>query len=189
VLALVLLVGPAYAGGGLASDLGRIDFLRTLPLSGARIVLGQTLAPALLLAGIWIALLPAAAFLVPLPLGGFERCLLALALAIAGPPLLLLGVVVQASVEALLPGWTAGIRAFEMGRTMLKQVVHLIAFPMVSIPAALTAAAVIAGGQGLVGWAAAPLAGTAMALVTAVEVALALGIVGRLLDAIDPSDL
>lgn len=191
VLLMLLMVGPVFSGGGgLASNLTRLDFLRTLPLSGARVVLGEALAPALVLTGLWVIVVPAAAFLFPAAIGGFERSCLAIALATAGPPLLLLGVLLQSSVVVLLPGWTTGgPGAFAMGRAMLQQFIQFVGFPILALPAALTAWVLVTGGHRLVGWVAVPFAGVATAAVVAFEIALAVGVLGRLFEAIDPSDL
>jgi hypothetical protein len=190
LLFLVLFLGPAFTGGGLATELGRLDFLRTLPLPGARIVLGQALAPALLLVCVWIALVPPAAFLFPGGLGLLERTCLALALAMVGPPLLLLGVLLQASLVVALPGWmAAGLGPLAIGRTMLASVVQFIGLPLLSLPAAIAGAVLVAVGHRLAGWPAIPVAGAATAALLIGEIALAVGIIGRAFESLDPSEL
>jgi hypothetical protein len=190
LLFIVALMGPAFTGGGVSGDLARLDFLRALPLSGARIVLGQALAPALLLSAVWIVLVPVASFLVPVELGGFERGCLTLGLVIVGPPMLLLGILLQASVVLLIPGWTTpGPGPLAFGRMMLPSVVQFIGFPVLALPAALAAALLIAVSRPFVGWAAVTAASLVAALVMVLEIALALLVVGRLFEKLDPSDL
>lgn len=187
-LFVVLLVGPTVTGGGVAGDLGRLDFLRALPLPGSRIVLGQALAPAILLAVFWTALVPAAAFLLPLRLGGLERACLALALAEVGPPLLLFAVLLQAAPVVAWPGWTAGSGPLAMGRMLLGSLAQLIALPLLSLPAAMAGTVLVGVGHRLVGWPAVPVAAAVTAALLVGEVAIAAGMVGRAFDAVDPSD-
>jgi hypothetical protein len=55
---LTLLYGPLITRFDLRRDLGNVDILRTYPLPGWRIVLGELLAPMVILTGIiWLALL------------------------------------------------------------------------------------------------------------------------------------
>jgi ABC-2 type transport system permease protein len=190
VLLILAMMGPAFTGGGVTGDLTRLDFLRALPLSGGRIVLGQALAPAMLLSAVWVILVPVASFLLPLQLAGFERGCVGLALIIVGPPMLLLGVLLQAAVVLLVPGWTiAGPGPLAFGRMMLASVVQFIGFPILALPAGLVAALGIAVGRPIVGWSAVPASGVLVALALALEIALALLIVGRLFEKLDPSDL
>ncbi len=190
LLFVVALMGPAFTGGGVSGDLSRLDFLRALPLSGARIVLGQALAPALLLSAVWVVLVPAASFLLPVELERFERGCLTLGLVIVGPPMLLLGVLLQASVVMLVPGWTTvGPGPLAFGRMMLASVVQFIGFPVLALPAALAAALLVAVARPLVGWTAVPAASLVAALVMVLEIALALLVVGRLFEKLDPSDI
>jgi hypothetical protein len=193
VLAAILLLVVAmipFRGGGLAGDIGRLDFLRALPLSGARIVLGQALSPALLLAAVWLVLVPPASFLFPADLDALERSCLGLTLAVVGPPALLLGVLLQASVVVVVPGWAAtGAGPLAVGQSMLSSVVHLVGLPILLVPAALTMIVLVAVGRPLIGWVAVPAAGAATAAVLAAEIALALLVAGRAFERLDPSDL
>jgi hypothetical protein len=187
---LLILAGPAFTGGGLSGDLNRLDFLRALPLSGARIVLGQALAPAFLLSAFWVVLVPVASFLLPVELGGFERGCVGLGLIIVGPPMLLLGILLQAAVVLLVPGWTtAGPGPLAFGRMMLASVLQFIGFPILALPAGLIAALGIAVARPIVGWSAIPASGLLATLVMVLEIALALLVVGRLFEKLDPSDL
>lgn len=190
LLFLTVGVGPTLTGGGLAADLRRLDFLRTLPLPGSRIVVGQALAPAFLLATAWTALVLPASLLFPAPLGGLERTCIALTLAAVGPPLLLLAVLLQAALVVVLPGWTmGGPGPLTIGRTLVASFVHFIGLPLLSLPAAVPGAVLALVGHRLLGWPAVPIAGAAAASLLVGEVALAAGILGRVFDALDPSDL
>lgn len=188
-LFVTLFMGPTFTGGGVAGDLSRLDFLRTLPLPGSRIVLGQALAPSFLLAVFWTALVPAAAFLLPLRLGGLERACLALALAEVGPPLLLFAVLLQAALVVAWPGWTAGSGPLAMGRMLLGSLVQFIALPLLSLPTAVAGAILVGVGHRLVGWPAVPVAGAATAALLVGEVAIAAGMVGRVFESIEASEL
>jgi hypothetical protein len=189
-LGFVLILGPAMVGGGLAADLGRLDLLRTLPLPGYRIVLGQALAPAAALSAAWLCLVPAVAVLLPAPLGGLERAFLGLALAMAGPPTLLLGVLLQAALTAVMPGWAGQEPGpLAIGRMLMQQFVQLVGFPILAIPPALVAAVFIALGYRLAGWGVVPVAALAGASMVAAEIALGLGLIGKAFEAIDPADL
>jgi hypothetical protein len=189
-LFLVLLLGPTMTGGGVSGDLSRLDVLRALPVSGARIVLGQALAPALILSVLWGVLVPAASFLLPLGLGGFERACTAVGMLVVGPPILLLEVLLQAAVVLALPGWTtAGPGPMAMGQRMLAMVVQFVGFPLVALPAGLVAALSITVALPIVGWSAIPASALLAALVLIGEIALALLVIGRLFEKLDPSDL
>lgn len=190
LLVLVALMGPLFTGGGVSGDLNRLDFVRALPLSGARIVLGQALAPAFLLSALWVVLVPVAAVLLPVELGWLERGCAGLSLIIVGPPMLLLGVLLQAALVLVVPGWaTAGAGLLGLGRMMLAYLVQIIGFPILALPAGLLAATGVAVARPIIGWSALPAFGLLAALVLVLEIALALLVLGRLFEKLDPGDL
>ena len=189
VLALVALTGPVSTRStGLAADLSRLDTLRALPLSGARVILGEALGPTFLLAGAWTVAVPAAALLGPFGLGGIDRGWLGLALLVAGPPLLLLGVALQALFTAVLPGWVA-LGSRNIGAQLLPMLVHVVGLPLAALPAAATATVVAWLGGPHLGWSIAPVAAVAGADVLAAMIALVVALAGRAFEHIDPSDV
>lgn len=191
LLGYLLLLGPAIVRGRVATDLLRyLDVLRALPLSGARVVFGTSLAPTLVLSGLWLLLVPVAALLIPVGLGGWERSAIGLSLAAIGPPAILLGVLLQAFTVVLLPSWSGTEPGpLVIGRGMLASVVHLIGFPLLVIPAAVVGVLLGGGGFWLIGWRAILPAAAATSVVLGLEVTLALRVAGRFFDRLDPSDL
>lgn len=191
LLGYILLLGPALVRSRVASDLLRyLELLRALPLSSARVVFGTTLAPALVLSGLWLLLVPVASLLIPVGLGGLERSVIGISLAAVGPPAILLGVLLQAFTVVLLPSWSRSEQGpLVVGRGMLASVVHLVGFPLLLIPAGVVAAMLGVGGFWLIGWRAILPAAAATSVVLGLEVAVALGVVGWFFDRLDPSDL
>ncbi|MGH7947375.1 MAG: hypothetical protein ACREF9_20575, partial [Opitutaceae bacterium] len=112
-----LIVGPQFARQDIRSDLAHADILKTYPLPGWQIVLGELLTPIVILTGIlWLTLLtamltfhPASAGMVWLtpPL----RLACGLALATIAPPLVALQLLVPNAAALVFPGW------FRMSRT------------------------------------------------------------------------
>lgn len=191
LLGYILLLGPVMVRSRVATDLLRyLDFLRALPLSGARVVFGTALAPTIVLCGLWLLLVPVASLLIPVGVGGWERSAIGLSLAAVGPPAILLGVLLQAFTVVLLPSWS-GIEQgpLVIGRAMLASAVQVVGFPLLLIPASVVAAVLGAGGFWLIGWRAIVPAAAATSVVLGLEGALALGLVGRLFERLDPSDL
>jgi hypothetical protein len=191
LLGYLLLLGPAMVRGRVAADLLRyLDFLRALPLSGARVVFGTALAPTLVLSGLWLLLVPVASLLIPVGLGGWERSAIGLSLAAMGPPAILLGVLLQAFTVVLFPSWAGSEQGpLAIGRGTLASAVHLIGYPVLLIPAGIVAAVLGAGGFLLIGWRAILPAAAATSVVLGLEVVLALGVVGRFFERLDSSDL
>jgi hypothetical protein len=189
-MACLALYGPVVIRQGLATALRDLDFLRTLPLSGTRIVLGHAMAPAVVLSALWLLLVPVVSLLLPVPLDGSRRTALALALLVVGPPSLLLGVLLQAFTVVLLPSWSTNEPGpLAIGRNLLASVVQFIGFPLLLLPAAIVAAVLGTGGYWLMGWPAIPLAAAATAAVVGLEAALAVVLVGRILERLEPGDL
>lgn len=109
LLFLTLLVGPMMARQDLRADLPNSDILKTYPLHGWQIVLGELLAPLSILSGLtWMCLL--AGFLL-LPADTYTsltptmRGVLALGLAVLAPPLLAIQLLVPNAAAVVFPAW------------------------------------------------------------------------------------
>lgn len=106
-----LIVGPQFARQDLRTDLPNTDILKTYPLAGWQIVLGQLLAPAAILTGIlWLAILVVALAFQPLQpgvgwLSPTVRLVAAIAAAVNVPALVALQLVVPNAATLLFPGW------------------------------------------------------------------------------------
>ncbi|MEY2879570.1 MAG: hypothetical protein RLZZ15_1950 [Verrucomicrobiota bacterium] len=124
----VLVLGPQFARQDIRSDLANADLLKTYPLPGWRIVLGELLAPTAILTGVvWLALLTAAVTLFPgaKSFAGLKpwmadflsscfsagaRPLFALAVALVVPPLVALQLFVPNAAALVFPAWFQATR-------------------------------------------------------------------------------
>jgi hypothetical protein len=186
-LFLLATQGPTMGGGGLQGELGRLDLLKALPLSGGRVVLGHALAPALALSALWLPLALVTGLLLP-DVGLFDRACVAAGLAVAGPPYLLLAVLLQAGLVAWLPGWfTPGGAGARRGTGFLGMLVATLATPIAALPAAGVAFLAWLLLRPPAGWGALPVVGLAFAGVAAVECAVAVILAGHLFERIDPA--
>ena len=123
VAGYTLFVGPQLARQDIRSDLTNADLLKTYPLPGWQIVLGEMLAPTAILTGIlWLTLLAAAVAFVPGPrafrtfspevrdfidtcLAPSSRVLFTLCLAVLVPPTVALQLFVPNAAALLFPAW------------------------------------------------------------------------------------
>ncbi|MDB6127138.1 MAG: putative transporter, permease protein [Verrucomicrobia bacterium] len=180
--AYLFFVGPQFARQDLRSDLTNADILKTYPLRGWQVVLGQMLTPIAILTGLlWLVLLVLAlAFhphrmpwlTTPLRLAG------ALALLPNIPVIVALELFVPNAAALLFPAWVQTMRnRTERGIEMLGQRIIFLAGQMLVVvvalvPAALAAAAMFFATQWLVGpEAAVIIAGLGVWIVLTAEVA------------------
>lgn len=109
--AYLLTLGPQFARQDLRSDLVHADILKTYPLPGWRIVLGELLAPVAILTGLlWLALLTTALTFQPARetatwLTPQFRIVCALWLALLAPVLTTLQLLVPNAAALLFPAW------------------------------------------------------------------------------------
>lgn len=109
--AYTLIVGPQFARQDIRSDLEHADVLKTYPLTGWQIVLGELLTPAVILTSIlWLALLTLALTFHPLAprlswLTPELRIAAGLGVATIVPPLVMLQLLVPNAAALLFPGW------------------------------------------------------------------------------------
>lgn len=196
VTVFLVLAGPVMVRDDLRSDLLFVDVLKTYPMTGRSVVLGEIMAPAALLAALeWLLLLAAALLLTSagaLRLGVGERIAYGAAAALLLPCLSALGVIAQNALVLAMPGWIQlgkhqgrGIEA--MGQRLITMAGTLLILVFAALPAGLLFLAVFLAGYGFIGTAAAPVAALPAALVLLGESALAVAGLGRLFDRFDAS--
>jgi ABC-2 type transport system permease protein len=162
LLAATVLFGPMAARQDLRADLPNSDILKTYPLLGWQIVLGELLTPLSILCGlVWMCLL--AGFLL---LTGDQYIWLAptlrggavLGLAVLAPPLVAIQLLVPNAAAVLFPAWAQsagdrrerGIEA--MGQRIIFIAGQLLVTAIAVVPAAISAALVFFLTQWLVGF-------------------------------------
>jgi len=169
-----LLLGPQLARQDLRGDLANADLLKTYPIAGWRLALGELLAPTLLLSLVlWFTI--AAAVSAFDPAGRFEavtpgvRAVIAACLALAAPLVCLIQLIVPNTIMVLFPGWyqtarsrTAGVEMF--GQRIIFGLAQFLFALVVLLPVAGWAAVVAVCSYPLVGVAGAAVTGTGMAL-------------------------
>ena len=194
-----LLLGPQMLRHDFRSDLRNADLLKLYPLAGWRIVLGELLAPAVILTVIqWIALLVAAAIIHRIPGNGpvipvLTRVSIALAAAMLLPMLNLISLLIPNAAVLLFPSWfqsgqdaTQGIEA--TGQRLIFMLGQTLVFMISLLPAAIAFAVVFFLGRLAVHWVfTVPFAGLAAALMLALEVGVGVLLLGKLFDKFDLS--
>jgi uncharacterized membrane protein YfbV (UPF0208 family) len=169
-----LLIGPQYARQDLRSDLSHADILKTYPLPGWRIVLGELLAPVAILGAIlWLELLVAGLtlgeshlpWLSPEQWGPGLICI-----ALVAPFVFALQLLIPNAGALLFPAWiqspqnrTAGIDA--VGQRLIFTFGQLLATVIALVPAFASAAILIFATQWLVGMSAAIAVATPVVLI------------------------
>ena len=194
-----LLIGPQVLRHDFRSDLRHADLLKLYPLAGWRIVLGELLAPAVILTVLqWIALLIAAAIIHRIPGGGpvipgLTRLSISLAAGILLPMLNLIALLIPNAAVLLFPSWfqtghdaAQGIEA--TGQRLIFMLGQTLVFMLSLLPAAIAFAAVFFLGRLVVDWVfTVPFAGLAAALILALEVGVGVLLLGKLFDKFDLS--
>ncbi len=194
-----LIVGPQFARQDLRGDLANSDILKTYPLPGWRIVLGQLLTPVAILTGIlWLSLLaavltltagtPAAPWLTP----GLSLAA-TIGLALIMPPLAAVQLLVPNAAALYFPGWfhtsrTRGGGPEVIGQRMIFFFAQLVTMAAALAPAALLGLAFLALAQ----WLAGPIVGVMVAtnavlIVLVAEVAGGVWLLGRRFEQLDLS--
>jgi ABC-2 type transport system permease protein len=138
-----LLLGPQFARQDLRNDLANVDLLKTYPLRGWQVMLGELLTPLSILTGIlWLALLAAA-----LSLGSVKthsdwltpvvRATAAGCLAGVLPLVCLLQLMVPNAATLLFPSWAQTTRTRERGIDVMGQRLIFVAGQLLVIVLAL----------------------------------------------------
>jgi len=194
-----LFFGPQLLRQDLRQDLALADILKTYPMAGWQVALGELLAPAVILTAVqWFLLLIAAGLSAPIQRLGLERTAIlgiGFGAAVIAPMLNLIQLQIPNAAVLLFPAWfqaakdsPRGIEA--TGQRLVFMLGQLLAFALALVPAAavftvvfLVAKMLLMLGLGL----SIPLASIAAAVVLAVEAALGLLLLGRLFDRFDLS--
>lgn len=191
-----LLLGPQLLRLDFRHDLPRADVLKTFPLPGWQIALGEILAPVLLLAAFqWLLLLVGAVLVIDLP-GGHKALSLAIAAgaAVLLPVLDLVLLLIPNAAVLLFPSWIQtgrdaprGIEA--TGQRLIFALGQMLALAVALVPAAAAFAGVFFLLKFAVGLAVALLpAALAAAVVLGAEAALGVVLLGKLFDRFDVTE-
>lgn len=196
-LGMTLLLGPMLARQDLRADLRNVELLKTYPLRGWQIVLGELLTPLLILSGVtWVCLVMGSVLLPQDKLPWLNPSLRGAAtfgLAILAPPFVAIQLLVPNAAAVIFPAWTqaAGNRAERgievMGQRIIFVAGQLLITAIAIIPAALSAALVFLIAQWLIGMtAAAGLAALAVFALLSVEAGLGVLWLGSRFENFDP---
>jgi hypothetical protein len=193
-----ILLGPQIARQDLRSDLPSIDLLKTYPMEGWRLALGELLAPMLILSVVlWFTIVAAAAAVDP---GGEiewltsgVRLTVVACMAFAAPLLCLIQLIVPNTIMVLFPGWyqssrsrSAGVEMF--GQRLIFGVVQMFFALLVFVPAAGTAALVFFSSKWILGISPAVVLSTlAVVPMLGGEAAVGLWFLGDRFERFDPS--
>jgi ABC-2 type transport system permease protein len=146
----VLIIGPHFARQDIRTDLPNTDILKTYPLAGWQIVLGQIFAPTAILTGvIWLALLTLLlSFYSPRPVFNWftpgVRVAGGLAFAAITPVLVMLQLLVPNAAALVFPGWFQASRGRGGGPEVVGQRMIFFMAQVLTMIAALAPAAVMA---------------------------------------------
>ncbi|MGD0261437.1 MAG: putative ABC exporter domain-containing protein [Verrucomicrobiota bacterium] len=192
-----LLAGPQLLRQDFRQDLPLADLLKTYPLRGWQLALGELLAPAAILTGIqWLLLMMALGLVPKMPGAGLGWPFwlgLGFGATLIMPMLNLILFQVPNAAALAFPAWfqavKGGAQGIEaMGQRLLFILGQLFVFLVALIPAAALGAGVFFLGKMLLGTALAiPFASIAAAIVLAVEAALGIMLLGWLFDRFDVS--
>jgi hypothetical protein len=198
IAAYTLVLGPQIARQDLRNDLPNADLLKTFPMEGWRLAMGELLAPtAILTAIIWVAILAAAAVFDPgnkFPwLTPAVRMTVVLCLGLAAPLLCMIQLIVPNTVMILMPAWYQSSRTrgggIEMfGQRLMFGMVQLLFALLVGAPAAGAAAIVYIASYWILGISTGVVLATiAVVLILASEAAVGLWFLGDRFEKFDLS--
>jgi hypothetical protein len=193
-----LMIGPHMLRQDFRNDLAVADVLKSFPMRGWQVVLGELLAPAAILTGLqWLLIVLAAGFFTRISQGENVplrwRVLVGLGAAMIFPVVNLILLVIPNASVLVFPGWfqtgrdgPQGIEA--TGQRLIFFFGQVVVFLAALIPAGLAFAAVCYPlwhfGQHVV---AIPAASLVAALVLGMEAALAVFLLGRIFERFDLS--
>jgi hypothetical protein len=197
LMSWTLLVGPQILRQDFRQDLPLADLLKTYPLRGWQLALGELLAPVAILTGVqWLLLMVVLGLVPQMPAVGVGwpfRLGLGFGAALILPLLNLILFQVPNAAALAFPAWfqatKGGAQGIEaMGQRILFMFGQLLVFLLALIPPAALGAGVFFLGKILLGTALAiPLASVAAAIVLAGEAALGIMLLGWLFDRFDVS--
>ena len=196
ILAYSALLGPQFLRADLRTSLAQADIIKTFPMRGWQIVLGEILASTILLAGFqWCLLLIGIGTVICLP-GHHESLILLLAgtLSFVLPMLDFLLLLVPNASVLLFPSWVtpgkAGSQGIEAaGQRIILALVQFFAFLLALIPAGLVFCAVyfllrIVSGP----FVPIPFGALAATIIFALEAALGVFLLGKVFEKLDLSE-
>jgi hypothetical protein len=198
LLAMSLFSGPQLLRNDLRQDLPVADVLKMFPMPGWQIVLGEVLAPAVMLAGVqWLLIVCGAIFCPdqfdqhPIPLA--MRLSVALALAVVLPFIDLMALLIPNASVLFFPAWFQlgkdTPRGFEtMGQQLILMFGQVLALLLGLVPAGIAFTLLLLGGS-YIGW---PLLGLvlgafAAAAILAVEAGFGIRLLGGVFERFDVS--
>ena len=192
------LVGPYMVRNDLRMDLPRLPLLRTWPMTGRELLVGELLAPWVVLSIVVWFLLALGVALSPAWSGGpgdpLGRAAVIAAGAILAPVLIAGQLIIQNAAVVLFPGWvaTGGTRA--RGVEAMGQNILMFAATLLSLAVGVLPALAVAGGLGwlfylLIGWPGVLPAAVVFAGILLGEAVLALAWLGRVLERTEPSQV
>jgi hypothetical protein len=191
-----LLLGPQLLRLDFRHDLPLADILKTFPLRGWQIALGEILAPVFVLAVFqWVLLLIGAGLIFCLP-GEHAALLLAIAFgaAVVLPLLDVLMLMIPNAAVLLFPSWIQtgkdSLRGIEAtGQRLVFALGQLLVLAVALLPAVGAFCGVLFLLKLALGYAAAvPFAALAAAIILAMEAGLGVMLLGRLFERFDVSD-
>jgi hypothetical protein len=192
-----LLIGPQFLRQDFRQDLPLADILKSYPLRGWQLALGELLGPAAVLTSVqWFLLILVVGLLSQMAVARLGwACWLGLGFGVALilPMLNLITLQIPNATTLLFPAWfqtaKGGGQGVEvMGQRLIFMVGQLLAFIVALIPAAALFTGVFFLVKWLLGLAIAiPLASTAAALVLGVEAAAGVALLGWLFERFDVS--
>ncbi len=197
--AYTLIVGPQFARQDIRSDLGHADIIKTYPLAGWQVILGELLTPTAILTGVlWLAILTGSLAVHPLAieaewLTGTLQIVIALGLAALIPLLVALQLLVPNAAALLFPGWfqttrTRGGGPEVMGQRMIFFFAQVVTMVLALLPAVALGALLLVTLHVFIGPIIAIIAATlAMAVVLAAEVGGGIWLLGRRFEHLDLS--
>ena len=195
---MALVLGPQLIRQDLRADLRNADMLKTYPLRGWQVVLGEMLMPLVVLSVVlWLCILAVVVALPAREIAGMTpslRVAAGIGVALLAPPVCALQLLVQNGVAVIFPAWaeSAGNRIERgldvMGQRIIFLVGQIVVAAVALIPGAIVGAIVYFLGAWLVG----PFAGAAFAVVgvlfiLCVELAVGIRLIGAQFERFDLS--
>jgi len=197
LVGLSFVVGPQLVRQDFRRDLPMADVLKTYPLRGWQVALGELLAPVVILTGVqWLGLILCACLPAPFGEHGISfltRCAFALGLAVIAPGLNFVTLMIPNAAVLLFPGWfqtgkdaTQGIEA--TGQRIIFSIGQMLALAIALVPAvAVFAAAYFLLRLVLGPILPVPIAAALVAVVLGVEAWFGLQWLGRVFERLDLS--
>jgi hypothetical protein len=198
LIGFMVIMGPIVIKDDLRIDMQYAPLLKSYPIPGWGIVLGEVLGPVTSLTiRLWILVLLSVCFLPAMGTHAWKtlpKVFVGLGAAILLPCLGFIGILVQNAAVLILPGWvkpgrerSLGVEA--MGQRLIAGIATVLSLLIASVPCALLFFAVWLAGNWLIGSAIIPIASLVAASGLLIEAGLGVLWLGRYFDRLDPSSL